>query len=212
MDLFGVPISIWHALVVEEHSGIIVFIMLMLAVRVLADIWYRGKAATPLVLSIRSASDIIAYLGSFAAVVFLILSGITGYLILPYSSLVSQPLLINKSLLALGSLFFWAAFFFLRYWFGPGLWKRTGLYAVFVLTALLGFVFTTLTASMGAELAIGESALEPVYSAMGFSWSTFLVQPLDIEITLALVVVGVVVALVALLRAPKSKIAPSKNS
>jgi hypothetical protein len=211
MEVLGVPISIWHSLVVEEHTGIMVFILLLLAVRVLADIFSRGKVASPRVLSIHSASDTITYLGSIAVVAFLIVSGITGYLSVPYSSLISQPILIDKSLLALGSLYFWAAFFFLRYWFGPGLWKRAGLYAVYVLTALLGFLFTMLTASIGAELAVGESALEPVYSALSFSWSTFTLQPADIEITLALVVIGVVVALIALFRAPKSKTTPSMS-
>ncbi len=209
MEVFGVPINIWHSLVVEEHSGIIVFIMLALAVRVLADIASRGKVASPRVQNIRTASDVIAYVGSFAAVLFLILSGVTGYLIYPYSTLVSQPLLINKSLFALGSLFFWAAFFFLRYWFGSGVWKRTGLYLVYLLTAVLGFVFTSLTASMGAEITLGESGFQPIYSALSFSWSTFTVQAVDIEITAALVVVGIVVALIAYLRAPKPKAAPS---
>ena len=55
----------------------------------------------------------------FAAVVFLILSGITGYLIEPYSTLASDPLLLNKSHTALAALYFWAAFVFIRYWSGP---------------------------------------------------------------------------------------------
>ncbi len=209
MEVFGVPINIWHALVVEEHSGIIVFIMIALAVRVLTDIASRGKVASPRVLFIRSSSDTIAFLGSAAAVFFLLLSGITGYLIYPYSTLVSQDLLINKSLFALGSLFFWSAFFFLRYWFGSGVWKRAGLYLVYLLTAVLGFVFTSFTASMGAEITLGESGFQPLYSMFNFSWSTFTVQAVTIEITLALVVVGIVVALVAYLRGPKGKAAPS---
>jgi hypothetical protein len=209
MEVFGVPINIWHALVVEEHSGIIVFIMIALALRVIADIVYRGKTAPPQVLSLRSASDTIAYLGSAAAVFFLLLSGITGYLIYPYSTLVSQPLLINKSLFALGSLFFWSAFFFLRYWYGSGIWKRAGLYLVYLLTAVLGFVFTSFTASMGAEITLGESGFQPLYSMFNFSWSTFTVEAVTIEITVALVVVGIVVALIAYVKGPKEKIAPS---
>jgi hypothetical protein len=209
MEVFGVPINIWHSLVVEEHSGIIVFIMIALAVRVLADITSRGKVASPRVLSIRNASDVIAYIGSAAAVLFLILSGVTGYLIYPYSNLISTPLLINKSLFALGSLFFWSAFLFLRYWFGSGLWKRAGLYLVYLLTAVLGFMFTSLTASMGAEITLGESGFQPIYSALNFSWSTFTVQAITIEITAAVVVVGIVVALIAYLRGPKAKATPS---
>jgi hypothetical protein len=212
MDIFGVPVNIWHGLVVEEHSGIMVLILVTLAVRVLADIWYRGKVATPRVEGIRGASDTIAYVGAFACTVFLLLSGITGYLSVPYSSLVAQPVYLDKSLLALGALYFWAVFCFERYWFGPGVWKQKGLYLVYLLTAVLGFIFTMLAASVGAELTLGESALEPVYTALNFSWYKFSLQPVDIEITLALVVVGVVVALVALLRGPKSKTAPNKTA
>ncbi len=212
MDLFGVPINIWHSLVVEEHSGIIVFIIIALALRVLADIVYRGKAPSSRVMTIHTVSDTIAYYGSAAAVFFLVLSGITGYLILPYSTLISQDLLINKALFALGSLFFWSSFLFLRYWFGQGVWKRKGLYAVYIMTAALGFIFTTLTASMGAEITLGESALEPVYSVLSFTWSNFTVQAVDIEITAALVVIGVVVALVALFRAPRTAAGSKKSS
>ena len=37
--------------------------------------------------------------------------------------------------------------------------------------------------------------MQPVYDALNFSWRTFTIQPLEIGITGALVIVGVVVAL-----------------
>lgn len=196
MEIFGVPVSIWHGLVVEEHSGIAVFVILALVVRILTDLVYRGPNASPRVQAIRQGTDFVGYTGSLAVVFFLIISGVTGYLIQPYSLLIESPILINKSLLALGALFFWAAYFVVRLRFGSGLWQKRGLYLVEVVTALLGIAFTALAASMGAELTVGQSALEPVYDALNFSWKSFLVGPLEIEITAAIVVVGIVLALI----------------
>jgi len=194
MEVFGVPIQIVHALVVEEHSGIVVFVMLALVVRILTDLFARSPTPSSRVQSIRQGSDVIGYAGSFAAVIFLILSGITGYLIQPYSLLITSPILVNKSLTALAALFFWLAYFLVRFWAGPGLWQKRGLYAVQIITALLGTFFTALAGSIGAELSLGQSALEPMYKMLGFSWKTFLVTPLDVELTVGLVVVGVLVA------------------
>jgi cytochrome b561 len=203
VDIFGVPVGIWHGLVVEEHTGIAVFIILALVVRILTDLFVRGPNPSSRVQITRQGTDFLSYWGSLAVVFFLILSGVTGYLIQPYSMLVESPLLINKSLMALAALFFWSAFFAVRFMAGPGLWQKRGLYLVEVVTALLGIFFTAITASVGAEITVGQSALEPVYRMLGFSWNTFLVQPLEVEITAGLIVVGVVLALVIPVRKAK---------
>jgi hypothetical protein len=65
-----------------------------------------------------------------------------------------------------------------------------------VVTALIGLVFTALTASIGAEVTLGQSALEPVYNALNFSWATFTIQSLEIEVTGVLVLVGILLVLV----------------
>lgn len=195
MDIFGVPISIWHSLVVEEHTGIAVFLVIALVVRILTDLVYRGPNQPQWTQTMRQGIDFLAFTGSAAIVLFLIISGVTGYLIQPYSSLIASPLLMNKALLALTATFFWLAFFLVRFRAGAGLWEKKGLYATEVLTALLGITFTALTASMGAELMVGESALEPVYKMLNFSWSTFLVSPVVIEVTVGLVVIGLIVAI-----------------
>jgi len=194
MQIFGVGVNIWHGLVVEEHTGIAIFVMLALVIRLLADISARGKAPTPRVTMIHQGTDFIAYLGSAAVVLFLVISGVTGYLIQPYSSLINSPILINKSLLALVALFFWVSFFLVRHLMGPTLWEKKGLYLTEWVTAVLGILFTALTASMGAELTVGASALEPVYSALSFSWKTFLVQPDVIIATAAVVALGIFLA------------------
>jgi hypothetical protein len=213
MDFAGVPIQTWHSLVVEEHSGVVVFVIVSLVVRVLTDILARGRMPSPGVQGIRQGSDIISYGGSFFAVIFLILSAMTGYLIQPYSTLVASPILINKALTALGALFFWFAFFFVRYRFGPGLWSKRGLYILQLVTAFLGLVFTTLAGSIGAELSLGNSVLDPVYQALGFSWRTFVLQPLEIEVTSVLLIIGVVLVLVLPSRKPKhhSEAAPANT-
>lgn len=200
MDVFGVPISIWHSLIVEEPSGISVFIILVLAVRVITDILYRGKPPTPRVETIRQGSDLTAFWGSLAAVFFLILSAITGYLIQPYSLLVAEPSLINLALLALGALFFWSAYFVLRLFSGPKMWNHRGLYLMALVTAVLALLFDSLAASAGAELTLGQSALQPVYKALNFTWRTFTIQPLEIGTTMALVIVGLIIVVVAAIR------------
>lgn len=119
LDILGVPVLIWHSLIVEEPTGISVFVILVLTGRVVTDVLTKGKSASPRIERIRQASDSISYAGSLAAALFLVLAGITGFLIQPYSSLIAQPILVNISLLALGALFFWSAFFALRFLLGP---------------------------------------------------------------------------------------------
>jgi len=197
MDVFGIPMGILHGMVVEEHTGIVIFIILSLVIRVLGDLTKsKIKMVSDQIPTIHSASDTIAFYGSAAAIFFLIVSGVTGYLIQPYSSITSEPILLNKSLFALAALFFWCAFFFNRYWFGPNLWSHRGLYLVQIVTALLGVTCIALAASIGAELTLGQSVLEPVYNYFNFSWSNFMLGTLEIGVTAVLVVIGIAIALV----------------
>lgn len=188
--------TILHAFVVEEHSGIVVFVFAAIILRLLVDLRVRNGVASGRVSAIRQGADVISYMGALAAVIFLVLSAITGYLIQPFSVLVSQPILLNKSLTALGALFFWAAFLFLRYEVGPSIWQDRELYAIGVITATLGFAFTAITGSIGAELTLGHSVMDPVYQALSLNLRVWTLQPIDIGITVVLVLIGIVLAVV----------------
>jgi hypothetical protein len=188
--------TILHAFVVEEHSGIVVFVFAAIIFRLLVDLRVRNGAASGRVSAIRQGADVISYMGALAAVIFLVLSAITGYLIQPFSVLVSQPILLNKSLTALGALFFWAAFLVLRYEVGPSMWQDRELYAIGVITATLGFAFTAITGSIGAELTLGHSVMDPVYQALSLNLRVWTLQPIDIGITVVLVLIGIVLAVV----------------
>ena len=195
MEFLGTQMLTWHDFVVELHTGVVVFVVLAIALRVLVDLGQRGKTtASARVEEVRQGTDFAAYAGSVVAVVFLIASGLTGYLLLPYSTLVGQPVYLNKEFTALAALFFWLAFAFMRYWSGPAMWKKKGLYALAVVTALFGLLFTTLAGSIGAELSIGQSVLTPVYDALSINFRQLTLQPIDVEITAALLVVAIVVA------------------
>jgi hypothetical protein len=186
----------WHDLVVEFHTGVVVFVILAIALRVIVDLGQRGRptTASARVLEVRLGTDFAAYAGSVAAVVFLILSAMTGYLLQPYSELVGQPILLNKAFTALAALFFWIAFVFLRYWSGPRMWEKRGLYALALVTALFGLLFTTVAGSIGAQLSIGQSVVDPLYLALSINMRQLTLQPIDVEITAALIFVGLVVA------------------
>jgi len=200
VEFAGVQDITWHDFVVELHTGVVVFVILAILVRLGVDLRQRGKASVSAeVQQIRQGTDFVAYAGSVLAVIFLIASGITGYYILPYSTLSSQAIYLNKALVALGALYFWAAFAFLRFWEGPKLWEKRGLYAFAVVTAFLGLLFTTLAGSLGAELSIGQSVLTPVYNALSLNFRQLTLQPVDVEITaVTFVVVIIVVALMPL--------------
>lgn len=133
---------VWHDLVVELHTGVVVFVFIAIAMRVFVDLGQRGKT-NPLatVRELRQGTDFVAYSGAVVAVVFLIVSGITGYLLESYSNLVTEPILLNKEFAALGALFFWTAFAFLRFWSGRAMWEKKELYAIALVTALFGVVF-----------------------------------------------------------------------
>jgi hypothetical protein len=197
LEFLGIQMLTWHDLVVEFHTGVVVFVIFAIALRVVVDLGQRGKTTTSAnVLEVRQGTDFAAYAGAVLAVVFLILSGTTGYLLQPYSDLVSQPILLNKAFTALAALFFWMAFAFLRYWSGPRMWEKRGLYVLAVITALFGLLFTTVAGSIGAQLSIGQSVVDPVYSALSIDMRHLTLQPIDVEITAALIIVGIVVVAV----------------
>lgn len=195
LEFAGVQVLTWHDFLVELHTGVVVFVVLALVLRVLVDLRNTGRATvSKTVQDIRQGTDFVAYAGSVAAVVFLIFSGVTGYYILPYSTLSSQSIYLNKALTALEALYFWSAFAFLRYWFGSQIWERKGLYAFEVITGFLGLLFTTLAGSIGAELSIGQSVLQPVYNALSINFHQLTLQTVDVEATAALLAIAIVVA------------------
>jgi hypothetical protein len=189
-------VALVHLMVAELHMGVVMFLFIALVVRLLTDLVVRGRTPSARVQAIRVDSDIVAYIGSIAAVFFLILSGVTGYLIQPYSDIVNDTLLMNKSLTALAALFFFAAYVYLRARAGPTMWNKRGLYAVAFITAALGTFFTAMAGSIGGELTVGQSVMDPLYKALSFSFSQWQVGPTEIAVTAALIVVGIIFALV----------------
>jgi hypothetical protein len=193
LEFLGIQMLTWHDFVVELHTGVVVFVVLAIALRVVVDVGQRGKGASARAVEVRQGTDFVAYAGSVAAVVFLIASGITGYLILPYSTLSSQAIYLNKAFVALAALFFWGAFAFLRYWTGPAMWERRGLYALALVTAFFGLLFTTLAGSIGAELSIGQSVLTPAYNALSINFKQLTLQPVDVALTAAVLIIAIIV-------------------
>lgn len=207
IEILGIPVNVLHALVVELHTGIAVFAFLALLAMLITDLVVRRKPASERVQIIRRDTDAIAYFGALGAAFFLILSGITGYLIEPYSTMISNPLLLNKSLTALGALYFWAAYAFIRFWCGPQMWRKAGLYALNFVTAVLALFFTTLAGSMGAELSpYGQSALNSVYNALGLNFRSITLAQNDVYITAAVLIV--IIAIVALFPLSKRSASP----
>ena len=208
IQILGIPVNILHALVVELHTGIAVFAFLALLAMLITDLIVWKKPASERVQIIRRDTDAIAYFGALGAVFFLILSGITGYLIEPYSTMISDPLLLNKSLTALGALYFWAMFAFIRFWCGPGMWRKTGLYALNFIAAVIALLFTTFAGSMGAELSpYGQSALNFVYNALGLNFRSITLTQNDVYITAAVTIVFIaIIGLLSLMnRNPTTK-------
>jgi hypothetical protein len=84
------------------------------------------------------------------------------------------------------------------------MWEKKGLYALAVVTAFFGLLFTTLAVSIGAELPIGQSVLSPTYNALSINFRQLTLQPIDVEITAVLLIVAIVV--VAFLKPSRSSI------
>lgn len=198
IEIFGIPISTVHALVVELHTGAAVFAFISLVAMVATDILFKRWMAPARVQSIRRDADTIAYYGGIFALVFLVISGITGFLIEPYSVDLTSPILLNKELVALGALYFWAAYVFFRFWCGPGLWEKKRLYAFEFITSIFAIFFTAIAGSIGAELSpYGQSVMDPLYKALGISFRTLTLTQDDVYFTAGALVV--VIAIVGVL-------------
>ncbi len=209
IEVGGIPISTVHALVVELHTGAAVFAFVALVAMVATDILFKRWMPAARVQIVRRDADAIAYFGGIFALFFLVISGITGFLIEPYYVNVTTPLLLNKELAALGALYFWGAFVFFRFWCGPGLWEKKGLYAFAFITSIIAIFFTTIAGSIGGELSpYGQSVMDPVYKALGISFKTFTLSQFDVYLTAAVLalVCLIVFALTHLSEIPKQKV------
>lgn len=183
-DVFGIPVSVVHGLVVELHTGVAVFAFLALIAMLATDVLFKRWLPADKVRMVRRDADTIAYFGAISATVFLVLSGITGYLIEPYATDASSLLILNKELAALGALYFWGAYALIRFWSGPRLWERRGLYALEFVTSILAIFFTAIAGSIGAELsAYGMSVMTPLYDALGVNFTTFTITQMDVYLT-----------------------------
>jgi hypothetical protein len=209
-EIFGIPDATVHALVVELHTGIAVFAILALVVMLIADIALRGKAQFAQQLKvIRADADAIAYLGALGAALFLLLSGITGYLIEPYSVLAKSVILLNKSIFALAALYFWAAYAVIRFWCGPGLWRRKGLYVLEFVTAFFAILYLALAGSIGGEISpYAQSVMDPVYKIIGLSWHTFTFTQNYVYLTVGAMVVAIVIVVALSMRMKESVPSP----
>lgn len=193
MQFLGLQMLTWHDLVVEFHTGVALFVAIALVLRILVDIAARGEEPSGRVRAIRAGTDFVAYAGAVSATVFLFMSAVTGYLLQPYTTLIGDPLLLNKAFTALGALAFWLAFALLRFLAGPGLWQRRGLYALAMLTAFVAFLFTTVAGSLGAQLSIGQSVMDPLYQALSINFRAQTMPPLAVGLTAVVLVLGIIV-------------------
>jgi hypothetical protein len=190
IELFGIPVSVIHGLVVELHTGAAVFAFIALVAMLATDVLFKRWISIQRVQLVRQDADAIAYFGGIFSLFFLIISGITGYLIEPYINNATIPLLLNKELAALGALYFWGVYVFIRAWCGSGLWKKKGLYALEFITSIIAIFFTAIAGSIGGELsAYGESAMDPIYKALGISLKTLTITQADVYITAGILAV-----------------------
>jgi hypothetical protein len=58
----------------------------------------------------------------------------------------------------------------------------------------MAFLFTLVAGSIGAELSIGQSVMDPVYSALSINFRRVTLQPIDVEVTAALIAIGIIIA------------------
>ena len=76
MEFLGAQMLTWHDFVVELHTGIVVFVVLALALRVVVDVRNSGRqSVSARVQQLRQGTDFVAYAGSVSAVVFLVPQG-----------------------------------------------------------------------------------------------------------------------------------------
>jgi len=188
-----VTMSALHALTAELHAGFLTLAFVCIMITALCQIAIRlkdrgmPKSLVNLSYKIRGYTEAAGYVGAALGVIGLLLSAWTGMYAWPEDVLLESGIIRNKILLTAFSTVMWCGIVYIRARFGRPLWTCPYMAALYVALAFVAFGVLGTTGSMGAHITQGGSAMDPLWSIIGFDVTSELSLTSDTSAAVALV-------------------------
>jgi hypothetical protein len=185
-----VSLSAFHAVTVELHSGMLALAAFCIVLMLFAAFYKRtfknrGKKFGGFLKKASVYAEPTAYLAAIGGVIGMILSSITGYLIVagmyntPSEALINSPPTMNKIMVSMIALELWIAFVVVRSWYGKRMWNIKSLAATYLFIGVIAFGFTMIAGSMGGHMTGKGSILDPMLQFLGISYNNTWVVSMD---------------------------------
>jgi hypothetical protein len=193
-----VDMSAYHALTAELHAGFLTLAFACIMAVVVCQITVRLQKRMPKILvswAIRTRGyfEAAGYVGAVLGILGLLLSAWTGMYAWPYDVLINEPIVRNKIMLTAFSTVMWTGVVFIRARFGRGLWTCPTMTSVYVALTFVSFGVLGTTGSMGAHITKGGSAMDPIWSLVGFQVTSDLILDSNVAALVALASMGTIV-------------------
>ena len=207
-----------HTVLVELHGG-----MLTLAVIcILATVVARGRLkpqktneslgsfwpADSSTGRLARYTEPTAYLAEIGALFGIIASAIVGFFIWPLDFITTNVLgALSKVMFSVFALELVAVLVFLRSKYGQNLWIKGGTAAVYTCVGVLGFLMMVIAGSIGGQMALKGSILDPLYSLIGANPANLGITTtnfwiITVVVSLILIIVPLAAFLYSLRRTP----------
>ena len=200
-----VSVSALHALTAELHAGFLTlaFVCIMIVAASQIVVRYRNgmpKSFVNIAIRIRGYMEAAGFVGAVLGVLGLLLSAWTGMYAWPVDVLVNDPIIKNKILLSAFATVLWGGVVYVRSRFGRGLWTCPAMATLYVVLTFISFGMVGTVGSMGAHLTQGGSALDPLWSIVGFKVTDVLELSTNTAALIAIISLGLFIIALAVAR------------
>jgi hypothetical protein len=190
-----VPVSSYHIVMAELHTGMLVLAGLCILVIALTKLLPGTKRFAGLAVMLEPTSYVAAIGGS----IIFVLTGIVGIFIGPFGPLLTIPAAQNKIMFAAFALNLWLVVIAIRTKYGPGLWNNRGLGTTYTLATFAAMGFLTITGCESAHITGTVSPFDPLWQLLGLNLDkTLVVFPQLVSYAVSAVGIALVAAALVL--------------
>jgi hypothetical protein len=194
-----------HAVTVEMHGGMLTLAAVCVMVK-MADLIYQrflpGKIPRlyGILARVSALAGPTALLAAIGGLVGLVLSAVTGYLLVPGKSLTEDPLAMNKVMVSIFAMELWSIFILLGLRYPKHLWKSRRFSVMASGIALMGYASSVVGGSLGGTMAGKGSVLDPVWEFLGVDLHASWIMTPNLALIVVTMVnlIGVVVIILSL--------------
>ncbi len=212
-----VSLQALHAVTVEMHGGMLTLAAVCIVIKVIDLAYLRFLPGKFPRLYARFAplsalAGPAALLAAIGGIFGLAASAVTGYLLVPGSTLTDDPLGMNKVMVSVFAIYLWSIFVVLAVRNRGLIWKSRRFSVIATGVALAGYASSIVGGSLGGTMAGKGSILDPVWELLGVDLHASWIMGLDLVFIVAIAVnVLMAVVIISSLRAGRAK-APVKET